>query len=101
MVALLGGVEVLQQYCPRCKQSNDPIAFGGNQIVHLDCQSLRERNYEARALVSKLAESTPSLRAPCHQRSGQRDSPPTSAERPSGYADDPRAVVDWLLNQRR
>ena len=27
-----------QPYCPRCKQSisaNDPIAFGGNQIVHL------------------------------------------------------------------
>ena len=26
---------------------------------------------------------------------------PATPERPSGNADDPRAVIDWLLNQRR
>src|SRR5437870_6182551 len=33
-----------QPCCPRCKQSistNDPIAFDGNQIVHLDAETLR------------------------------------------------------------
>ncbi|HKQ60932.1 MAG TPA: hypothetical protein VJS92_06555 [Candidatus Polarisedimenticolaceae bacterium] len=40
--------------CPLCNQvisASDTVAFDGNRIVHLDCDQLRELNYEERVLL--------------------------------------------------